>query len=398
MAFSAYIVEAVRTAGGKKNGSLSKLHPTDLGAIVVNEIINRTGINPASVDDVIFGCLNQIGAQSGNIGRNVVLSSILPVTVPGVSVDRQAGSSQQAVHFAAQAVMSGVQDCVIAGGVEVMSLIPLHGNVSGVKREYAGRPHGIELERKFEPFWRYPVVSGGETMAKKYNITREDLENFSVSSHENAHNATINGYFKREIVPVKLKDENGNEIIFDKDEGIRYPVDLEKMRNLPPLKKEGIITAASSSQITDGAAAVLICNERGLQKLGLKPRAKIIALSVIGSDPVVMLGGPIPATKKILSQSGMTIDQIDLYEVNEAFGSVPLAWAKAVGARLDKMNVNGGAMALGHPIGGTGAKLLTTLLHELERRHLTYGLLTICEGGGLANALIIQVLHSGSKL
>jgi len=398
VAYSAYIVEAVRTPGGKKNGKLSKWHPTDLGAVVVNALVDRTGIDPAAIDDVIFGCVDQVGAQSCNIARNVVLSSKLPLSVPGTTVDRQCGSSQQAIHFAAQAVMSGVQDCVIAGGVEIMSLVPIGANITHVKPEL-GFPKGKEMQKKW-PGIHFSQFEGAEIVAKKYDISRQDMEKFAVSSHTRAHHATKNGYFKKEIIPVEGADPNGSPIVVDSDEGIRFPVDTEKLSKLPLLKaKEGRLTAATASQVTDGAAALLICNQRGLKKLGLKPRAKIISLALAGADPVEMLGGPIPASQTALKQIGMTIDQMDLYEVNEAFASVPLAWAKALKADLNKLNVNGGAMALGHPLGATGAKLMTTLVNELERRKGRFGLLSICEGGGTANATIIEIVtESAAKL
>jgi len=345
---------------------------------------------------VIFGCVSQVGSQALNIARNVVLSSKLPITVPGTTVDRQCGSSQQAIHFAAQAVMSGTQDCVIAGGVEIMSLVPIGASITGVKSEL-GYPKGKEMEKKW-PGIIFSQFEGAEILAGKHNVSRKEMDDFAVTSHTRAHNATKNGYFKKEIVPVKVTDEKGTETAFDYDEGIRYPVDVEKLGRLPTLKSNGgRLTAATASQISDGAAAILICNERGLKKLGLKPRAKFISLAVIGDDPVEMLGGPIPATKIALKNVGMSLNQIDLYEVNEAFASVPLGWAKALGADLNKLNVNGGAIALGHPLGATGAKLMTTLLHELERRKARYGLQAICEGGGTANATIIEIVTQ-SKL
>jgi len=396
MALNAYIVDAVRTAGGKKNGSLAKVHPTDLGAIVLNAIVDRNKFDPSLIDDVIFGCVSQIGAQSINVARNAVLSSKLPITVPGTTVDRQCGSSLQAIHFAAQAVMSGTQDVVIAGGVEHMSLVPIGSTVSA-KPDY-GYPKGKEMEKKW-PGIMFSQFEGAEMLAKTWQITRKEMEELAVVSHERAHNATTKGYFKNEIIPVEVTDANGKVTNFSRDEGIRYPVDKEKLNKLPLLKPDGgRITAATSSQITDGASAVLIVNERGLKKLGLKPRAKFVGLSVIGSDPVEMLGGPIPATKLILQKTGLSIDQIDLYEINEAFASVPMAWVKALNADKNKLNVNGGAMALGHPLGATGCKLTATLLNELERRKAKYGLIGICEGGGTANVAIIERIDQNSKL
>jgi len=330
------------------------------------------------------------------VARNCVLSSKLPISVPATTVDRQCGSSLQAIQFAAQAVMSGTQDVVIAGGVENMSLVPIGAAVSA-KPQY-GIPKGKEMEKKW-PGIIFSQFEGAEILAKNWQITRKEMDDLAVVSHERAHNATVKGYFKNEIIPVDVTDANGKVTTFSVDEGIRFPIDKEKLNKLPLLKPdEGRISAATSSQITDGASAVLIVNERGLKKLGLKPRAKFVGLSVIGSDPVEMLGGPIPATKLILQRTGLTLDQIDLYEVNEAFASVPLAWRKAFNADRNKLNVNGGAMALGHPIGATGGKLMATLLHELERRKGKYGLITICEGGGTANVAIIERIDQNSKL
>ena len=320
---NAYIVGAVRTPGGRKNGKLSQWHPTDLGALVLDEIVQRTGVNPEEIDDVIFGCVSQSGAQSGNIARNAVLASSLPESVPGTTVDRQCGSSQQAIHFAAQAVMSETQDIVIAGGVEVMSQVPIGAAVIDSFKAGHGQPYG-----------------------------------------------------EKEMVTV--------------DEGIRFDASSDSLSGLNVLSEDGVLTAGTSSQICDGAAAVMLVNDAGLEKLGLKPRAKVVALALAGDDPVIMLTGPIPASKTVLEKASMSIDDIDLYEVNEAFAPVPLAWAKELNADLDKLNVNGGAMALGHPLGGTGAKLMTTLLHELERREARFGLQAICEGGGTANAMIIE--------
>jgi acetyl-CoA acetyltransferase family protein len=393
---NAYIVDAVRTAGGKKNGSLAKVHSTDLGAIVLNALVDRNHIDPSLIDDVIFGCLSQLGSQGLNVARNCVLSSKLPITVPGTTVDRQCGSSLQAIHFAAQAVMSGTQDVVIAGGVENMSTVPMGSTVTA-KPQY-GIPKGKEMEKKW-PGILFSQFEGAEILAKNWQITRKEMEDLAVSSHERAHNATTKGYFQKEIIPVEVTDANGKVSTFTVDEGVRYPIDKEKLSKLPLLKPDGgRITAAISSQITDGASAVLIVNERGLKKLGVKPRAKFVGLSVVGSDPVEMLGGPIPATKILLQKTGLTIDQIDLYEVNEAFAPVPLAWLKALNADKNKLNVNGGAMALGHPIGATGGKLMATLLNELERRNGKYGLIVICEGGGTANAAIIENIDQKSKL
>eukprot|EP01094_Clydonella_sp_ATCC50884_P011400 TRINITY_DN2118_c0_g1_i2.p1 TRINITY_DN2118_c0_g1~~TRINITY_DN2118_c0_g1_i2.p1 ORF type:complete len:415 (-),score=145.18 TRINITY_DN2118_c0_g1_i2:364-1608(-) len=390
--FNAYIVEAVRTAGGRRNGRLSQWHPADLGAVVVDEVVQRSGVPPAEVDDVVFGCVMQIGAQSANIGRGVVLSSkVLPISVPGTTVDRQCGSSQQAIHFAAQAVMSGTQDCVVAGGVEVMSLVPIGSAVMDGMAAGRGQPKGEAMEERWpgEPFSQF---KGAELLAQKHNLQRDEMEAMAHESHRRAHTATAEGRFSREIVPVQGHDKKtGEGVLHDKDEGIRWPADRARMAKLPLLQPDGgRLTAATASQICDGAAALLIVNERGLKRFGLRPRAKITALALAGTDPVIMLEGPIPATERVLQRAHMSLRDIDLYEVNEAFASVPLAWAKKLGADLSRLNVNGGAMALGHPLGGTGAKLFTTLLHELERQKKRFGLVAICEGGGTSNATIIE--------
>lgn len=386
---SAYIVGAVRTATGRKNGRLSDIHPIDLGAIVVDELVDRTGIPTDQVDDVIFGVVMQIGAQASNLGRNVSMSSKLALEVPGTTVDRQCGSSLQAIQFAAQAVMSGTQDVVIAGGVEAMSKVEIGSNVRDGLEKGRGKPKGERLEAKY-PGIQFSQFDGAELLAEKYEITREELDQFGLLSHQRAAAATNNGYFKKEVVPVPIKLEDGSEDLHSIDEGIRFEANLEGMQSLNPLREEGVITAGTASQISDGSAAIMVANEKAVKKFNLPVRAKIHSLAVVGSDPVIMLEGPIPATQKVLEKAGLSIGDIDLYEVNEAFGSVPLAWAKAVGADLDKLNVNGGAQALGHPLGGTGAKLMTTLVHELERQEKRYGLLAICEGGGTANAMIIE--------
>ncbi|MDG0997428.1 MAG: acetyl-CoA C-acyltransferase [Gammaproteobacteria bacterium] len=390
----AYIVEAVRTATGKKKGRLSNLHPVDLGAVVVDELVDRTGIATDAVDDVIFGVVNQIGAQASNLGRGVSMSSKLDLCVPGTSVDRQCGSSLQAIQFGAQAVMSGTQDVIISGGVEAMSTVEIGSNVRDGLANGRGTPKGERLEAQY-PGIQFSQFDGAELLAEKYDIGRSELDSFALTSHKRATNATQNGFFKKEVVPINIKLEDGSIDVHDIDEGIRMDASLEGLQGLNVLREDGVITAGSASQISDGAAAVLIANEEGVKRHGLTVRARIHSLAVVGSDPVIMLEGPIPATQKVLQKAGLKIEDIDLYEVNEAFGSVPLAWAKAIGADLSKLNVNGGAQALGHPLGATGAKLMTTLLHELERRGGRYGLLAICEGGGTANAMIIERLGSG---
>ena len=385
---TAYIVDAVRTAGGRRNGRLSRKHPADLGGIVIDALLERTGVPPAEVDDVIYGCVSQVGPQTFNIARTSILSSTLPDSVPGVAIDRQCGSSQQAIHFAAQAVMSGTQDLVIAGGVESMSQVPIGAPVTVAKE--LGNPFTGEIARRY-PGESFSQFVGAERMASKYGVTREELARFACASHVNAAEATRAGKFKDEIVPVEV-DIDGEVLVHDTDEGIRWEPDYESMLNLEPLQPGGVISAAFASQICDGASAVLVASEAAVKAHGLTPLAKIHTMAVVGSDPTMVLEGPIPATDKVLKQAGMTIDQIDLYEVNEAFGSVPLAWAKAVGADLDKLNVNGGAQALGHPLGATGTKLMGTLIYELRRRGGRFGLLAICEGLGTANATIIELI------
>ncbi|MEX0618535.1 MAG: acetyl-CoA C-acyltransferase [Pseudohongiellaceae bacterium] len=385
----AYIVGAVRTATGRKKGRLSQVHPIDMGAMVVDELVDRTAAPLDQVDDVIFGVVSQIGAQAGNLGRNVSMASKLDLAVPGTTVDRQCGSSLQAIQFGAQAVMSETQDLVICGGVEAMSTVEIGSNVKDGLEHGRGKPKGERLEARY-PGIQFSQFDGAELLAEKYGIGREELDAFGYRSHHLARHATENGYFTSEIIPVDVIMPDGKKTVHKTDEGIRYDVSLEAMQSLNTLRPGGVITAGTASQISDGAAAVMVANASAIKRFNLPVRARIVALAVIGSDPVMMLEGPIPATQKVLEKAGLTIDDIDLYEVNEAFGSVPLAWAKALNADLDKLNVNGGAQALGHPLGGTGAKLMTTLIHELERRQGKYGLIAICEGGGTANAMIIE--------
>lgn len=385
----AYIVGAVRTATGKRKGRLSGIHPIDLGAAVIDELVDRTGVPADGVDDVIFGVVSQIGAQAGNLGRNVSMASKLDLAVPGTTVDRQCGSSLQAIQFGAQAVMSGTQDVIICGGVEAMSTVEIGSNVRDGLEHGRGVPKGERLEIQY-PGIQFSQFDGAELLAEKYEISRSDLDAFALLSHQRASTATDSGHFTQEIVPLNIKLEDGSADVHVRDEGIRAEASLEGLQSLNTLREGGVITAGSASQISDGSAAIMVANEAAIEKHGLPVRAKIHSLAVVGSDPVIMLEGPIPATKKVLEKAGLSIDDIDLYEVNEAFGSVPLAWAKAVNADPAKLNVNGGAQALGHPLGGTGAKLMTTLVHELERREARYGLIAICEGGGTANAMIIE--------
>ena len=390
MSNNAYIVSAVRTPGGKKNGSLSLWHPADLGAKVLDKLVSQTGIDPALIDDVIFGCVDQVGAQSGNVARNAILASSLPESVPGTSVDRQCGSSQQAIHFAIQAVMSGTQDVVIGGGVEIMSMVPIGASIKDGYEAGHGLPFDSEGMKTRYPGIFFSQFTGAELMAEKWNLSRQDLDNFALSSHQKAMLAVEGKYFDREILPVQAKNAEGKSDTIFVDEGIRYDASLEALAGLKSVTEGGVITAGNASQITDGAAAVMVCNDAGLKKIKTDPRARIVAISVVGDDPIMMLGGPIPASHKVLKAAGLNIDDIDLYEVNEAFAPVPLSWAIELKADKDKLNVNGGAMALGHPLGATGAKLMTTLLHELERRDAKFGLQAICEGGGTANATIIE--------
>ena len=390
MAEKAYIVEAVRTAGGKRDGRLSLWHPADLGAKVLDELVTRLDMDPVLVDDVIFGCVDQVGAQSGNVARNAILSSSFPESVPGTSVDRQCGSSQQAIHFAIQAVMSGTQDIVIGGGVEVMSMVPIGAAVTDGYNAGHGLPFDSEGMKERYPGVFFSQFTGAELVADKWNLSREDLDKFALESHQKATHATESKYFDREILPVEGRNAEGMNDLVMADEGIRFDASLDKLAGLNPVTEGGVITAGNASQITDGAAAVMICNDAGLKKIQSNPRAEIVSISVVGDDPVFMLTGPIPASIQALKIANLTIDDMDLYEVNEAFAPVPLAWASELKADRSKLNVNGGAMALGHPLGATGAKLMTTLLYEMERRESTYGLQAICEGGGTANATIIK--------
>ena len=378
MAEKAYIVSAVRTPGGKKNGSLSDWHPADMGAAVLDELVMQTGVDPKDIDDVIFGCVDQVGAQAGNLARNAVLASSLPESVPGTTVDRQCGSSQQALHFAAQAVMSGTQDIVIAGGVEVMSIVPIGASITdGMKAEH-GFPFNAKGIEKRYPGIFFSQFTGAELVADKWNLSRSDLDSFALESHIKAANASKADLFKNEILPL----EGNKGSMVTSDEGIRYDASIEGLSGLNPVTEGGVITAGNASQITDGASAIMICNDEGLKKIKTNPRALIKTITVVGDDPVFMLTGPIPASKLALKKSNLHIDEMDIYEVNEAFAPVPMAWAIELNADKNKLNVNGGAIALGHPLGATGTKLMTTMLHELERRQGKYALQAICEGGG----------------
>jgi len=388
----AYIVAALRTAGGRKGGRLSGWHPADLAAQVLDALVARLGIDPVLIDDVILGCVGQAGEQSFNVARNAVLASKLPESVPGVSIDRQCGSSQQALHFAAQAVLAGTMDVVIAGGVESMSRVPM------------GLPATLPFKHGFGSYTspamqaRYPGVqfsqfAGAEKLARKYGLDKDVLDAYALESHRRAAAATRDGRFAGEIVPVPERGADGatSGEVHRADEGIRFDASLEGIAAVKLLAEGGRITAATASQISDGAAALVVANERGLKAMdNPRPLAIVRQMTVIGHDPVIMLEGPIPATAAALRKAGMNIGDIDLYEVNEAFASVPLAWLAATGADPAKLNVNGGAIALGHPLGASGAKLMTTLVHALHARGARYGLQTMCEGGGLANVTIVE--------
>jgi acetyl-CoA C-acetyltransferase len=387
----AYIVAATRTAGGRKGGRLREWHPADLGAVVLNDLVDRTGIDPARVEDVVMGCVMQVGEQATNIARNAVLASKLPESVPATSVDRQCGSSQQTLQFAAQAVMSGTMDVVIAGGVESMTRVPMGLSVTLPAKEGFGFPKSPRMEERY-PNIMFSQFMGAEMVAAKYGLTKDQLDEYGYQSHQRAIAATQAGAFKSEIVAVDGRDAEGNAVRHDTDEGIRFDSSLEGMKAVKLLQEGGRITAATSSQICDGASGVMIVSEKGLKELGLEPMARIHHLSVMGHDPVIMLEAPIPATERALQKAGMRVDDIDLFEVNEAFASVPVAWLNTLGADPNKLNVNGGAIALGHPLGASGTKLMTTLLYALKARGKRYGLQTMCEGGGMANVTIVEAL------
>ena len=394
---TAVIVDAVRTAGGKRHGKLSGWHPVDLASETLKALVERNDLDPALVEDVIMGCVSQVGAQGVNVARNAVLAAGFPESVPGTSVDRQCGSSQQAMHFAAQGVIAGAYDVVIAAGIEVMSLVPMGSSIG----QNAGLPFGPRVGLRYEPVGGLvPQGISAEMIADKWNLSREQLDEFSARSHQNAARATAEGRFEREILPVSLKHkdkETGKVTESDElvtaDEGIRPDSTVESLGKLKPsFKPDGKITAGNSSQITDGASAVLIMSEERAAALGLTPRARFHAFALAAEDPQIMLTAPIPATTKVLEKGKLTIDDIDLVEINEAFAPVVLAWAKEHHPDMDRVNVNGGAIALGHPLGCSGAKLMATLLNELERTGGRYGLQTMCEGGGMANATIIERL------
>jgi acetyl-CoA C-acetyltransferase len=389
----AYIVEAVRTAGGKRGGALKDWHPADMAAEVLDALVERSGIDPAAVQDVIMGCVGQAGEQAFHVGRNAVLASKLPQSVPAVTIDRQCGSSQQALQFAAQAVMSGTQDVVIASGVESMTRVPMGLPVT------LPMQHGIgsgPFSKRIQDRFGVPMFSqfaGAEMIAEKYQFRKEELDRFALDSHRKAARATEAGAFAEEIVALPVTGDDGEIRLHDRDEGIRGDATLEGIASVKLLKEGGRISAANASQICDGASGVLVVSERALQEHGLTPLARIHNLTVTAGDPVIMLEEVIPATARALQRAGMKIEDIDLYEVNEAFAPVPLAWLKATGADPAKLNVNGGAIALGHPLGASGTKLMATLVHALRARGKRYGLQTMCEGGGIANVTIVEALN-----
>jgi len=384
----AYIIEAVRTPGGRaRKGGLIGVHPADLGATVLNALVDRTGIDPAAIEDVIVGCVTQAGEQAFAFGRNLVLASKLPDSVPAVTIDRQCGSSQQALHFAAQAIMSGTQDVVIAAGCESMTRVPMMSNFSLHAQAGVGTgPWSKAIQNRYGVA-EFSQFHGAQAIADKYGFSREDMDAYALASHAKAAAAIDSGAFAAEIVGVETPEGR-----FDTDDGVRRGGTIEAMASVKTLEEGGTITAANASQMTDGASGVLVVSEAALKRFNLTPLARVVTLTVTAGDPVIMLEEPIPATRKALARAGMTLDQIDLFEVNEAFAAIPMAWLKALGADPEKLNVNGGAIALGHPLGASGTKLMATLIHALKARGKRYGLQTMCEGGGIANVTIVEAL------
>ena len=387
----AYIVAATRTAGGRRGGRMSGWHPTDLAGQVLNELVKRAGADPALVEDVIMGCVGQAGEQASNVARMAVLASNLPDSVPGTSVDRQCGSSQQALHFAAQAVMSGAMDCVIAAGVESMSRVPMGMQVALPAKTGFGYYMSDRVKTRYgvEDFSQF---TGAEMIAKKYDYSRETLDDFGFLSQQRAIAAAKAGAFDKEILPLEITLADGTKEMHVLDEGIRFNVTREGMAEVKLVAEGGRITAATASQICDGASGVMVVNEKGLKAMGATPLAIVRHMTVTAGDPIIMLEEPLFGTERALKKAGMKIEDIDLYEVNEAFAPVPLAWLQHTGADPDKLNVNGGAIALGHPLGASGTKLMTTLIHALRARGKKYGLQTMCEGGGLTNVTIVEAL------
>jgi len=383
----AVIVDAIRTPVGKRDGMLKGWHPVDLLAHTLRALVQRNHLDPAEIDDVIAGCVMQVGEQAANVGRNAVLAAGFPESVPGTTVDRQCGSSQQAIHFAAQGVMSGAYDIAIGCGVEAMTRVPMGSSAASGP----GKPFGpLMLQRYDNVVFNQGI--GAEMMAQKWNISRQELDEFSYESHQRAAKATEEGRFCNEITPVPVETENGT-VFVGKDEGIRKETTLAKIGSLKPaFKADGVVHAGNASQISDGAAAVLVMDLKTAQRLNLRPLARFVEFALAGDDPVMMLSAPIPATRKILDRAGLKMQDIDRTEINEAFATVPLAWKRELHADMSTVNVNGGAVALGHPLGASGARLMSTLVHELQRTGLRYGLQTMCEGGGMANATLIERL------
>jgi acetyl-CoA C-acetyltransferase len=384
----AYIVDAVRTAGGRRGGKLAGVHPVDLGAAVLDAIASRNDFDPAAIEDVVTGCVMQGGEQTMDVGRNAVLASNLPDSIPAVSIDRQCGSSQQAMQFAAQAVMSGTQDIVVASGIESMTRVPMGSTATLYMKEGMGNYKSPRLEEAY-PGIMFSQFMGAEMLVKKHGFTRDDLDAFALESHQKAVAATEAGAFDNEIVAIEIETPEGAET-HRTDEGIRFDATMESIQSVKLLQEGGSVTAANASQICDGASAALIVSEQALKDHGLTPRARIHTLKVTAGDPVIMLEEPLFATEKALERAGLTIEDIDIYEVNEAFAPVPLAWIKYLGADRAKLNVHGGAIALGHPLGASGTKLMATMLNALEQRKGKYALQTMCEGGGQANVTIIE--------
>ena len=387
----AYIVAAARTAGGRKGGRLAGWHPADLAASVLDALVERSGAAPDQIEDVIMGCVMQVGEQSNNIARNAIMASKLPESVPGTSIDRQCGSSQQALHFAAQAVMSGTMDVVIAAGVEAMTRVPMGLASSLPAKNGFGHYKSPNIEKRY-PHIQFSQFTGAEMMAEKYGRSKDDLDEYAYGSHQRAIAATHGGRFKDEIIPLPITRADGSADIHSIDEGIRFDASLDGIKSVKLIAENGKLTAASASQICDGASGVMVVNEQGLKSLGIKPMARVHHMTMMGGDPVIMLDAPLHATERALKKAGMGIDDSDLFEVNEAFASVPTAWLKTTGADPAKLNVNGGAIALGHPLGCSGTKLMTTLVNALKQRNKRYGLQTMCEGGGMANVTIVERL------
>ena len=384
----AVIVDAVRTPIGRRDGGLADLHAVDLGAVVLRALVERTGIDPLQVDDVIFGCVSQVGEQSLNVARNAWLAAGLPEEVPATTVDRQCGSSQQAIHFAAQGVMAGVYDLVVAGGVESMTRVPMGSSASSGP----GAPFGPTMTDRYQGRL-VPQGISAEMIAEKWQLSREELDEYSYRSHQRAAAAQDAGFFDRQLVPVEVRHPDGSVTWVRADEGVRRDTSLEKMAGLKPaFKPDGRVTAGNSSQISDGSAALLIASRETAERLGLRPRARFTGFALAGVDPVFMLTGPIPVTEKVLARTGLRLEDMDVVEINEAFASVVLAWGREVRPDWERVNPNGGAIALGHPLGASGARIMADLLAELERRQGRYGLQTMCEGGGMANATIIERL------